>query len=31
MRIDGMFGEDILREFSTVSVDYKAGVIEFRK
>jgi hypothetical protein len=31
MRIDEMFGEDILREFSTVSIDYEAGVIEFWK
>jgi hypothetical protein len=30
-RLDGFIGQDILREFSAVRIDYKAGVIEFRK
>ena len=30
-RIDGFVGQDILREFSAVRIDYKAGVVEFEK
>jgi len=30
-RIDGFVGQDILREFSVVRIDYKASVIEFEK
>jgi hypothetical protein len=30
-RIDGFLGQDILREFSAVRIDYKGGVIEFEK
>ena len=29
--INGFIGQDILREFSTVRIDYKAGVVEFEK
>ena len=30
-QVDGFLGQDILRSFSTVRVDYKAGVVEFEK
>ena len=30
-RIDGFVGQDILREFSAVRIDYKAGLVEFEK
>jgi hypothetical protein len=30
-RIDGFIGQDILREFSAVRIDYKAGLVEFEK
>jgi hypothetical protein len=30
-RIDGFVGQDILREFSSVRIDYKAGFVEFEK
>jgi len=30
-RVDGMIGQDLLREFSVVRIDYKANVIEFEK
>ena len=30
-RIDGFVGQDLLREFSAVRIDYKASVIEFEK
>jgi hypothetical protein len=28
---DGVLGEDVLRKFSAVRIDYKAGVVEFEK
>ncbi len=31
IRIDGTIGQDVLREFSAVRIDYKASVIEFEK
>ena len=31
VRIDGFVGQDILREFSAVRIDYKAGLVEFEK
>jgi len=30
-RVDGFIGQDLLREFSVVRIDYKASVIEFEK
>ncbi|HKW34139.1 MAG TPA: hypothetical protein VJN92_14100 [Candidatus Acidoferrum sp.] len=30
-RIDGFVGQDILREFSAVRIDYKAGLVEFEQ
>lgn len=27
--IDGLIGQDVLREFSAVKIDYRAGVVEF--
>jgi hypothetical protein len=30
-RIDGYRGQDILREFSAVRIDYKVGLVEFEK
>ena len=30
-RIDGFVGQDILREFAAVRIDYKAGLVEFEK
>ena len=29
--IDGFVGQDLLREFSVVRIDYKAGAVEFEK
>jgi hypothetical protein len=30
-RIDGFIGQDVLREFSSVQIDYKAGKVELEK
>src|SRR5215467_4689698 len=30
-KIDGFIGQDLLREFSVVRIDYKAGQLEFEK
>jgi hypothetical protein len=30
-RIDGILGEDILRTFSAVRIDYKGGFVAFEK
>lgn len=30
-RIDGFIGQDILREFSALRIDYKAGLVEFEQ
>jgi len=30
-RVDGIVGQDLLREFSAVRIDYKAGLVEFEK
>ena len=30
-RIDGLLGQDVLRQFSAIRIDYKASVIEFEK
>jgi len=30
-RVDGFIGQDLLREFFVVRIDYKAGAVEFEK
>jgi hypothetical protein len=30
-KVDGFIGQDVLREFSAVRIDYKAGLVEFEK
>lgn len=31
IKFDGVLGEDILRKFSAVRIDYKAGLVEFEQ